>query len=117
VPKADYSDPKRSPETVLVIYQVKPGKEFEMEGVLERAWKIYTREHLVFPRPHTVLLDRSEANKPRIIETFTWVSRSIPDNAPDSVKDIWSQMQALCENRDGHNGLEIGEVEIIGPKK
>lgn len=117
VPKANYSDEKHSPETVLITYHVKAGKEWEMEKVLERAWKIYANKHLVFPEPHTLLLDRSVEAKPRIIESFTWVSHSAPDHAPDSVKEIWNQMQALCEARDGHGGLEGGEVQAIGPKK
>ena len=88
-----------------------------MQQVLERAWKIYTAEHLVFPETHTLLLDRSVSGKPRIIESFTWVSHTAPDHTPDSVKEIWNQMQALREARDGHDGLEGGEVEMIGPKK
>ena len=117
LPKADYSDPKLSPETVLITYHVKAGKEFDMEQVLEHAWKIYTAEHLVFPEPHLLLLDRGNAERPRLTEVFTWVSHSAPDHAPASVRDIWSQMQSLCEARDGHDGLEISEVEMIGPKK
>jgi len=40
------------PETVLITYHVKPGKEADLEEVLRRGWKIYRKEHLVFARPH-----------------------------------------------------------------
>jgi len=44
------------------------------------------------------------------------VSHNAPDHAPESVKAIWRQMQSLCEARDGHDGLEGGEVEILVPE-
>jgi hypothetical protein len=106
------SDPKKSPETVLITYHVKPGKEVEMEAVLRREWEIYQKENLVFA-PHLVLRDKDAGDKPRLVEVFTWVSHSAPEHAPDSVKAIWADMQALCEPRDGHVGLEGGEVEVL----
>src|SRR4051812_34680662 len=114
--KHDASDAKHSPETVLITYHVKAGKEADLEQVLARAWSIYTAEHLVFPRPHIIVRDKEAGDKPRVVEIFTWVSHSAPDHAPDSVKEIGNQMQALCEARDGHGGLEGGEVEMIEPK-
>jgi hypothetical protein len=110
------SDPKDLPETVLITYHVKPGKEAELENVLRREWKIYRNEHLVFARPHLIVRDKESGDKTRVVEVFTWVSHSAPDHAPDSVKAIWNDMQALCEPRDGHGGLEGGEVEILAPK-
>lgn len=110
------ADSKDSPETVLITYHVKAGKEAEMEAVLRRAWEIYRKEHLVFAEPHLIARDQESGGKPRMVEVFTWVSHSAPDHAPDSVKAVWNDMMALCEARDGHGGLEGGEVELLAPK-
>jgi hypothetical protein len=107
------SDPKESPETVLVTYHVKPGKEAEMEQVLRRAWEIYRKEHLVLAQPHLIVRDQETGDKTRIVEVFTWISHAAPEHAPDSVKAVWNDMLALCEARDGHGALEGGEVEIV----
>jgi hypothetical protein len=116
-PKArDSSKAKPVPETVLITYRVKSGKETELEQALFRAWEIYRREHLVFAEPHLIVRDVGKSDKPRVVEIFTWVSHSAPEQVPDSVKSLWTDMQALCEPRDGHSGLEGGEVEILTPK-
>ena len=104
-------------ETVLITYRVKPGSEAEFEQVLAEAWKTYRAEKLVFASPHIITSDKDGGGKPRFVEIFTWVSPSAPDHAPDSVKKIWAQMMSLCEKRDGHGGLEGGEVEIVGSPK
>ena len=104
-------------ETVLITYRVKPGNEAEFEQVLAEAWKTYRTEKLVFASPHIITRDKDAGGKPRFVEIFTWVSASAPDHAPDSVKKIWGQMTSLCEKRDGHGGLEGGEVEIVGSPK
>src|SRR2546430_349980 len=72
---------KRDPETVLVTYRVKPGKEAEFQAVLSRAWEVYRSEHLVFAEPHVVIQDAENGGQPRFVEIFTWVSRSIPEHA------------------------------------
>jgi quinol monooxygenase YgiN len=105
-----------SPETVLITYHVKSGKEAEFQDVLARAWETYRKEHLVFAQPHVIVQDKENGGKNRFVEIFTWVSHAAPDHAPDSVKKIWEQMQSLCEARDGHRGLEGGEVELLAPK-
>ena len=109
------SDAKSQPETVLITYHVKPGRESDLEAVLQRAWKIYRHEHLVFEHPHVIVRDTDGPDKSRVIEIFTWVSHSAPEHAPDAVKDVWKQMHDLCEARDGHGGLEGGEVEMWEP--
>jgi hypothetical protein len=104
-------------ETVLITYRVKAGSEAEFEQVLSEAWKIYRQEHLVFAQPHVIVRNKDKNDKPRFVEIFTWVSHDAPDYAPDSVKKVWAKMMSLCEKRDGHGGLEGGEVEIIQPTK
>jgi hypothetical protein len=108
---------KGDPETVLVTYRVRAGKEAEFRELLARAWEIYRRDHLVFSEPHVVVQDNEEQGKPRFVEIFTWVSRSIPENAPDSVKAIWKQEESLCERRGEHYGIEPGEVKLIVPSR
>ena len=106
---------KGDPETVLVNYYVKPGREGELQQLLSRAWDIYISERMVFDRPHVIVRENDANRKAHFIEIFTWVSHSAPEHAPDSVKAIWQQEQALCEARDGHNGLGGGEVELLVP--
>jgi hypothetical protein len=109
------SSAKQDPETVLVTYHVKPGKEAEFQAVLSRAWEVYRGEHLVFAEPHVVVQDTENGGKPRFVEILTWVSRSIPEHAPESVKTIWKQEESLCEKRGEHYGIEPGEVELLVP--
>jgi hypothetical protein len=106
-----------NPETVLVTYRVKPGEEAQFRTVLQEAWRVYRRDNLVFPQPHTVIQDIEEGDKPRFVEIFTWVSRSIPEHAPESVKTIWKQEEELCERRGGHYGIEPAEVKLIAPER
>lgn len=116
-PKADNSDGKNSPETVEITYHVQMGRDMELQTVLNRAWVIYNQERMVLPKSRAVVTSKEYGNRPRIVETFTWVSHSTPDHAPKSVRDIWNQMQDLCEARGGHEGIEISEVPTIVPKK
>lgn len=114
--KEKQASSKTDPETVLVTYHVKSGKEAEFRELLSRAWEIYRKEHLVFAQPHVIVQDKESGDKPRFIEIFTWVSHSAPEHAPGSVKTIWDQMQSQCEARDGHGGLVGGEVDLLAPK-
>ncbi len=113
---ADKTSGSGDPETVMVTYHVKPGSEAEMQKVLAQAWDTYRHENLVFKYPHVIVRDQEDGGKPRIVEIFTWVSHSAPEHAPDSVKALWGQMQALCEERNGHGGLGGGEVTLVAPK-
>jgi hypothetical protein len=106
-----------SPETVLVTYRVKPGSEAQFEQVLAEAWKIYRKEHLVFAHPHIIVRDKEGDDRTGFVELFTWVSHDAPEHAPKSVTAIWDQETSLCESRNGHGGLEGGEVEIIEPAR
>jgi hypothetical protein len=109
-------DRQHSPETVMVTYRVKTGMEPVLQDALARAWVIYRQEKLVFAEPHTIIQDQDGEGKTRIIEIFTWVNHAAPEHAPESVKQIWAQMQGLCEPRNGHSGLDGGEVGLLAPK-
>jgi hypothetical protein len=110
-------DRRHLPETMLITYHVKPGKEAELQEVISRAWGIYRQNKMVFAKPHTIVQDKEDGDKTRIIEIFTWVSASAPDHAPDAVQKVWGQMQSLCESRDGRGGLELDAVDLLVPKK
>ena len=112
---AHHGSAKADPETVLITYHVRPGKEAEFQAVLSRAGEIYRREHLVFAEPHVVVQDTEDGGNPRFIEIFTWVSHAAPDHAPDAVKTLWGQEQSLCETRSGRTAIEGGEVELFIP--
>jgi len=102
---------KADSETVLVTYHVQSGKEAKFQAVLSHGWEIYRSEHMVFSKPHIIVRDNEDGDKTRFVEVFTWVKA--PDHAPDTVKDIWKQEQSLCEARNGHTGIEGGEVRLI----
>src|SRR5437870_2015438 len=63
-----HSSAKADPETVLVTYHVKPGKEAEFRTVLSRAWEVYRREHFAFSEPHIIVRDKEAGGKTRFIE-------------------------------------------------
>ena len=114
---AHHSAAEAEPETVLVTYHVTPGKEAEFRDVLSRTWEIYRRDRLVFCEPHIIVQDTEDGGKARFIEIFTWVSRSIPEHAPDSVKAIWKEEESMCERRGEHYGIEPGEVKLVVPSR
>ena len=101
------------PETVLVTYYVQSGKEAEFLAVLSHAWQIYRNEHLVYAEPHIIVRDTEGGDTVRFVEIFTWVNQAAQEHAPDSVKAIWKQEHSLCEERNGHSGIEGGEVEFL----
>jgi len=106
---------KSDPETVLVTYHVKSGKESEFQEVLASAWEVYRKEHLVFAQPHVIVQDKETEDKPRFVEIFTWVSHSAPVHAAASAKMLWDQMHSLCEPRGAQSGLVGGEVDLLTP--
>jgi hypothetical protein len=112
---SDHHLSRKGSETVLITYHVTPGKEQELTTLLTKAWDVYRKEKLVFTEPHVVVQDTETVGQPRIVEIFTWISPSSPDHAPDSVKNLWDQMQACCEKRNGGQGLEGGTVELLVP--
>jgi hypothetical protein len=109
------TESKQARETVLITYHVIPGKEKELGKTLETVWQTYQKEHLVLAQPHVIVRDKDGEGRTRILEIFTWVNAKAPDSAPDSVKKLWDQMKTCCEKRNGHEGLEGGEVELIEP--
>ncbi|HXC36038.1 MAG TPA: hypothetical protein VNV43_09205 [Candidatus Acidoferrales bacterium] len=105
---------KADSETVMVTYHVQPGKEAEFQALLAHAWDVYHSGRLVNAQPHTVVRYAEDDDKTKFVEIFTWVKS--PDHPPESVQAIWKQEEALCEARDGHRGIEGGEVELVTGK-
>jgi hypothetical protein len=106
---------KSPPETVMVTYHVRPGTEDQFQHVLADVWAFYRKQHLVFAEPHIIARADDGPGTTRFIEIFTWVSHTAPEHVPVSVSKFWDQMQSLCEPRDGHPGIDGGEVDLITP--
>jgi hypothetical protein len=102
-------------ETVMVTYHVKAGQEAAFQDVLSRAWAIYQQDHLVYANPHVVVREKENGGQTTFTEIFTWISGDTPDNPSEAVKAIFSQMQSLCEDRNGHNAIEIGDAALVVP--
>ena len=117
VSKPNSLNEKDPPETVEITYHIQMGREQELQAVLNRAWAIYNAEHLVIPQSHAMVMSREYGNRPRIVETLTWVNHSAPDHASKSISEVWNQIQDLCEPRAGHDGEEMIELKGFGPEK
>lgn len=106
----------KDPETVVVTYHVRAGKEADMEKLLrEDHWTVLRRMNLVFETPHVLVRGVESGGKPCFIEILTWKSHEIPDAAPPEVQAIWTRMSELVEKRDGKAAIEIDEVDPLIP--
>jgi hypothetical protein len=54
-----------------------------------------------------------ESNKTYFVHVFTWRDASISDFAPDAIKKIWAQMNALVQARGGQPGLRFEEMFVV----
>jgi hypothetical protein len=102
-----------TPETMLVSYHVKAGKEAAFQDALARSWAVCRRNKLVFATPHLVVREKDDAGRTRFVESFTWMSHAAPDNAPPDLKVAWRELESLCEPRDGKKGIDGSEVETV----
>jgi hypothetical protein len=101
-------------ETVMITYHVRTGKEADFQALLAHAWQVYRSEQMVFAKPHIVVKDSENGGKTKFVEIFTWVKS--PDQAPETVQAVWKQEQSMCETRNGHTGIEGGEVQLISAR-
>jgi len=109
--------PAGGTETVISTFRVRAGKEAEFAKVHAQAWPAYRRFGLVAETPHLVLQGVDEARKPYFVEILTWKDHEAPDHASAEVRAIWAQLEALCEPRLGHRGIEFPEVRIVRAEK
>jgi hypothetical protein len=105
--------PADPPETVVVTYAPRPGKESEVEGLIRGHFATVTRLRLATGDPHITYRDKDAAGRTIFVDIFTWKSHAAPDGAPPEVAAIWAKMEAAVEKRDGHRGIEIREVERL----
>jgi hypothetical protein len=113
---ANTSYAAESPESVLVIFRVKRGKADELQQLLWRSWATYERLELVLPQPHIAARSNEDNGEVTFFELFSWKSHGVPDSAPNEVRNLWSQMEALCEPRNGESGINIVEIDILNPQ-
>ncbi|HEY6927708.1 MAG TPA: hypothetical protein VI653_29810 [Steroidobacteraceae bacterium] len=106
--------PEDDPETVVVIYQVKPNDAPILTKVIAEHWNMARRLNLVHASPH-ILVQGKDQGRPYIMEIFTWRDSSIPDNAPDEITRLWQEMGTLVEDRQGHPGIDFSPVNILTP--
>ena len=109
--------PAGGTETVISTFRVRAGKEAEFARVHAQAWPAYRRLGLVAEKPHLVLRGVDEAGKTYFVEIFTWKDHDAPDHASPEIRAIWAQLEALCEPRLGHRGIEFPEVQIVRAEK
>jgi hypothetical protein len=100
-------------ETVFSTYRVKKGMETEFQSVHAATWKAYRKYKLVLNEPHVVVKGKEASGAPFVVEILTWINHDAPDHVPPEVKELWSKLEALCEKRDGHQGIEFTEMEIV----
>lgn len=106
-----------TPETVITVFHAKKGQEKALTDILARAWQAYEHDKVVFDQPNVLVRGTDADGNSNFTEIFTWVSHSAPDHASDAIQAIWKEMNAACESRGGHPGIEFKEVELIVPKE
>ena len=111
------SAPADGTDTVISSYRVRAGKEAEFAKVHARAWPAYRQFGLVAETPHLVLQGVDEAGRTYFVEILTWKDHAAPDHASPEIRSIWAQLEALCEPRLGHRGIEFPEVRIVRAEK
>jgi hypothetical protein len=100
------------PESVLVLYTVKPGAEEELERVLECLWDNYRKERMVSRKPHTRLRWKDSAGT-YILESFTLVGPFAAEHPSPEIRALWTKAHALCEERRGRPPVSYHPVEIL----
>ena len=101
--------PGADTETIYCISHVKQGKEAEYAALCAQAWSIYRRLDLVLEKPHVLFRGADASGKSYFGEIFTWKNSTIPDHAPDEVREIWRKLQSDCEPRGGRPGMDFSE--------
>jgi hypothetical protein len=106
----------KDPETVVVTFHVREGKEAEMEKLLrEDHWPLLRRLSLVREAPHVLVRGKEAGDKPVLREILTWRDHDTPDNAPPEVEAVWKRMYDFVEKRGSAPAIEIEEVELLIP--
>ena len=105
------AEQKRTPETVLVTFQVLAGQEARLQRVISQAWATYVRRGMVRRDPHLLLKSTDEKGNTMMFEIFSWKNSSVPDNAGPEVRKLWNEMEGLCEKRAERPGIDFKQVD------
>lgn len=103
------------PETVLVRYNVAPGKEKAFRAAIAAEWALQKRMHLTTDAPRTLVRGQDASGGTYYVEIFTWVSPSIPDHAPPELKAVWKDLNAACPGDAKSPGIDFSEVDLVTP--
>ncbi|HVV01477.1 MAG TPA: hypothetical protein VHH88_08960 [Verrucomicrobiae bacterium] len=106
---------EEAPEPVMVTYYPKAGADSVLIKAISHAWEVYRKEHVVFEEPHVLVRGEDKDGNTRLVEIFTWATHAAPEHASAAVQSVWAQEQSLCEGKNGHRGIEGGEVNMIIP--
>jgi len=104
------------PETVVVTYSPKPGREAEVERLIGEHFATVQRLGLITADPHVTYRDNDEGGKPILVDILTWKGHEIPDDAPAEVRAIWKSMEGAVETRGKRRGIALHEVHFVAPR-
>ena len=105
---------KDVPETVFVTYHAKAGSETGLEKLITRQWTVARRMNLFNATPH-VLVRGVEGDKTFFVEVVQWRDEDIPDHSPAEIQEIWKEMNAMVERRNGRPGIDLIQVALVKP--
>jgi 2-polyprenyl-3-methyl-5-hydroxy-6-metoxy-1,4-benzoquinol methylase len=113
----DHSSLEASPElagsayTALCTYLVQPGKEELFGELLRRHWPTLRKYRLVTEDAALIYFGRDYSG-PFFVEILTWVDLLAPGRAywTPEINDIWTELYALTESRDGRPGIDYPSV-------
>lgn len=114
VPATASSPRHPRPETVVISYRAKPGRQGDLLAVLRRQWRVLTRLKLVQPSGHQLFQGRDEFGGDTVfVELFTWKDAGTPDHPPAAVSAVWNQMRPLLAPGGADQGIRITTVRPV----
>ena len=98
--------------TALCTYLVQPGKEEVFHDLLRRHWPTLRKYGLVTADPAEVFYGQDYSG-PFFVEIMTWTEPSAPAKAywTPEVNEIWSDLYAFTESRNGRPGIDYPTVQ------
>ena len=101
------------PNAVMVRYQVREECEAEFQAICAEGRQTNLRLGLIREMPHLLLRGKDESGKPYYLELVPWIDRAVTGNPPEAVRELWGRLEAVCEARPGHRGIEIPDLQIL----
>ncbi len=71
---------------------------------------------MVLPKPHVLLQAHEDEQHDRFVEVLVWVAPFAMEHPSTVVSNLWEQVDALCEPRNGQLPVEYREIELLAPK-